>query len=189
VSVARNLALSATDGTGWSFRLDGDDTLDVDGWCALVRDPRFGTTPWHPTNLLDHEGHRSVHWFDDERLWAPREVEERWTSPMPFHPNNVVVRSDLALGVGGWPAVRVNEDLLWCFALNEHEPGLALAHVTLRYRKWERQTVGAARYVTDKTAAFAYIERVVNARRARAGLAPIVAPPAGPGALYRTEGD
>jgi hypothetical protein len=184
VSACRNLALAATGGDGWVFRLDGDDELDVPGWVALVADPAFGTAEWHPTNLTDQHGHPTAHWFAQPRRWERWEVVEAWASPMPFHPNNVVVRAGLALAVGGWPALRVNEDLLWCFSLNEVAPGLALPHVTLRYRRWDEQVVAAADYLADKTAAFGLIAAVVNARRARAGLAPVVQPAAGVGALY-----
>lgn len=184
VSAARNMALAATSGDGWVFRLDGDDTLDVDGWEALLADPRFGSTPWHPTNLTDQDGQPTPHWFAEPRRWEAREVEEQWTSPMPFHPNDVVARADLVLAIGGWPAMRVNEDILWCFGLNQHAPGLALPYVTLRYRRWERQTVSDDRYLADKDAAFRFIEAVTNARRATAGLSPVRAPRPGAGTLY-----
>ncbi len=176
VAAARNLALSATSGDGWVFRLDGDDTLDVEGWQSLLADPLFGTTHWHPTNLTDQHGKPTPHWFNTSRLWGRHAVEENWTTPMPFHPNNVVVKAELALEVGGWPALRVNEDILWCFALNQCEAGHALPHVTLRYRKWEQQTVNGDRYLADKAAAFTFIEAVTNTRRTKTGLAPIRAP-------------
>jgi hypothetical protein len=184
VSACRNLALSATGGEGWVFRLDGDDEVDIPGWVALVDDPSFGAAEWHPTNLTDQHGQPTVHWFDQVRWWKPREVEESWTSPMPFHPNNVVVRTELALAVGGWPALRVNEDILWCFSLNDTTPCLALPHITLRYRRWEHQVVADANYLTDKQTAFALIAAVTNARRTRSGLDPITPPTAGAGALY-----
>jgi hypothetical protein len=184
VSCARNLALSATGGQGWVFRLDGDDELDVAGWTNLVADPAFGSEAWHPTNLLTGEGGRTAHYFDQPRRWERSAVEEHWTSPLAFHPGNVVVRAELALAVGGWPALRLNEDLAWCFALNALEPGLGLPHVTLRYRRWAKQTVADVSYVQDKAQAYAFITATVNARRSRAGLAPITAPPATAGALY-----
>lgn len=184
VSVARNLLLGAMGGDGWVFRLDGDDVLDCAGWEGLLSDPRFGSTLWHPTNLVCQDGGRTPHWFDAERLWQPREVEELWTSPMLFHPNNLVVASSLALAAGGWPALRVNEDILWCFTLNRQEAGLALPHVTLRYRRWDRQTVGEGDYLAAKADAFRLIEAVTNARRAEDGLEPVRAPRLGGAALY-----
>jgi hypothetical protein len=186
VSVARNMALSVIGGDGWVFRLDGDDVLDTAGWEALLADPRFGSTLWHPTNLTDPDGRRAPHWFEEARLWQAREVEERWASPMLFHPSNVVVAAELALAVGGWPAMRVNEDILWCFSLNQQAPGLALPHVTLRYRRWENQTVSDPSYAGAKAGAFRLIEAVTNARRAAAGLDPIRAPQPGVAAMYRT---
>ena len=176
VSAARNMALAATGGDGWVFRLDGDDTVDVGGWKMLLADPRFGTTPWHPTNLTDQNGLPTAHWFAEPHLWQIRAVEEHWTSPMPFHPSNIVVQTQLALSVGGWPALRVNEDILWCFGLNQHAAGLALPHVTLRYRRWEQQTVNGNSYLLDKAKAFQFIEAVTNARRKLTGWPPVSAP-------------
>lgn len=117
-------------------------------------------------------------------MWRPRELEEHWSSLLPFHPNNVVARAGLVLAIGGWPALRVGSGVLWCFGLNQHEAGLALPYVTLHYRKWGRQTVAHDRYISDKSDVFAFTEAVTNARRQRSGLGLIAAPPAGPSALY-----
>ena len=184
VSAARNAALAAAAEGGWVFRLDGDDCLDVDGWVELFADPLFGTTAWCATNLLTFDGQQTVHWFDAPRRWARGQVAEQWTAPMLFHPNNIVVDAALALATGGWPALRVNEDIAYCFAVNDAEPGVALPHVTLRYRKWAHQTVAQDTYLRDKADAFATIAAVANARRARIGLGPVTAPQVGSAALY-----
>jgi len=184
VSACRNLALGVTEGDGWVFRLDGDDELDVQGWVGLLDDPHFGTVEWHPTNLTDFNGRPTVHWFDERKRWPKGSVEESWSSPMAFHPNNVVARSDLALAVGGWPALRVNEDILWCFALNREAEGLALPHVTLRYRQWEHQVVAGEEYAKDKRQHFDLITAMVNARRRREGQDPIHTPAVLPASLH-----
>lgn len=184
VSAARNLALDAVEAEGWIFRLDGDDTVNVPGWQRLLTDPLFGSTPWHATNLTDHTGRITPHWFSHPRLWAQDEVAAAWTSPMSFHPNNIVVRTKLAREVGGWPPLPVGEDLLWCFLLNERAPGLALPHVTLRYRKWSKQTVARREYLREKRSAFEEIERAVNQSRTSRGLPPVCSPSPTPGAHY-----
>lgn len=186
--MARNLALACTGGSGWVFRLDGDDVLDVDGWVALVSDPRFGQFLWHPTNLVDMEGVATPHWFRSSRVWGVRQVEEEWSSPMPFHPNNIVVDASLALRSGGWPALEVAEDLLWCFTIGGLEEGLSLPHVTLRYRRWGMQTVASEGYLRSKSSAFRFAEGVVNARRAACGLEPVRAPAVGGASLYLDRG-
>jgi hypothetical protein len=191
VSTARNIALgSAIDSGGddsWVFRLDGDDELDVDGWHDLVRDPHFAMAAWHPTNLVTTDGARTAHWFDEMRMWPRQSCVENWTSPMPFHPNNVVVRTELAAVSGGWPALVVNEDLLWCFELNALEGGLALPHVTLRYRRWSGQTVAGNDYASAKSRSFHSIAAIVNSRRRREGLGAVSPPAPETAALYRTD--
>jgi hypothetical protein len=187
-AAARNLALAATGGSGWVFRLDGDDLVDVDGWAELVTCAEFGRHDWHGTNMVTVDGDRTAHWFDDGRHWPAGSVAEHWTSPMPFHPNNLVVRTDLALAVGGWPAMRVNEDLLWCLLCSEHADGSTIAAVTLRYRRWERQVVADSGYLSAKAEAFTFAEHVINANRRRRGRQPVNAPAAGVAVLYPAHG-
>lgn len=184
VSAARNIALSNTGGSGWVFRLDGDDLVDVAGWLGLLSDPLFGSELWHPTNVVTLQGEKTPHWFNTSRRWDLCEVEQSWSSPMMFHPNNVVADTSLVLTCGGWPALRVNEDILFCFTPNSVAAGLALPHVTLKYRKWEHQSVNGSTYAADKAAAFRFILASVNARRARAGMFPIFAPAPSVGSLY-----
>jgi len=181
VSCARNRALQESGGVGWVFCLDGDDEVDVPGWCALVDDPAFGSTPWHPTNLVRMDGTTAGRrdprrWIEHPRLWAVREVEENWTSPMVFLPGNIVCRADLALAAGGWVAMRVVEDVGWCPHVNALEAGLALAHVTRRSRKWDRQTTGEPSFGPDKASAYVFLAACINANRARAGLPPVWPP-------------
>ena len=176
VSTARNRALTATRGLGWVFRLDGDDEVDVAGWCALVDDPAFGSTQWHATNTLNFDGHPGTRWFSQPRLWAVREVQENWVTPMVFLPGNIVCRADLALAAGGWAALRVVEDVAWCFRVNELEAGLALPYGTCRVRKWDKQTTGEDAFVADKDSAYAFLAASTNARRAREGLPPVYPP-------------
>lgn len=188
VASARNqalaLALAGADESDWVFRLDGDDVVDVAGWIALLEDPWFGSAAWHATNLLTVDGERTPHWFDRSRWWEPGEVAERWTSPMAFHPGNVVARVDLVADTGGWPGLTVNEDLLFAFSLNEYAAGLGLPHVTLRYRRWAGQVVAGDDYLTRKAEAFRVVAAVTNARRLRRGMLPVTEPPPGKASLY-----
>lgn len=187
VSAARNAALAGVGG-GWVFRVDGDDLVDSDGWAGLLADPGFGSAPWCATNLLTVDGEPTPHWFDRPRTWAAGEVAEAWTTPMVFHPNNIVADASLVLAVGGWPAIGVNEDIAFCFAINDLAAGAALPHVTLRYRKWAHQTVAGDTYVRDKAAAFAFIAASATARRARYGGRAVRAPAVLPGSLYLPDG-
>lgn len=178
VSACRNAALAVAD-DGWVFRLDADDELDIDGWVQLVEHPRFGAADWCATNVTI-DGEPSPHWFDDERDWPRHSVAEAWSSPMPFHPNNVVARTRLAHAAGGWPALRTNEDIGYVFALNQLADGNAIPAVTLRYRRWEHQSAAAPSYPGDRAIAFTFLTKVTNARRAAVDLPPISAPEPAP---------
>ncbi len=185
VSAARNAALTEAAGEGgWVFRVDGDDLINPDGWADLLADPDFATTPWVATNLTTCDGQPTPHWFTGRRRWHIGEAADTWTTPMAFHPNNIVVDASLALAIGGWPAMGVNEDIAYAFAINDLSEGIGLPHVTLRYRKWEHQTVAGGTYLRDKADAFAHIAAVTNARRAHTGLPPVTAPAVLPGSLY-----
>jgi len=180
-AVTRNRALAQTAGTGWVFRLDGDDEVDVAGWCALVDDPGFGSTHWHATNTLGFDGRPGTRWFSAPRLWAVREVQENWTSPMVFLPGNIVCRADLALAAGGWAALLTVPDVAWCFRVNELEPGLALPYGTCRVRKWDKQITSQEAFGADKGASYEFLAASINARRAREGLPPVCPPMLLPG--------
>jgi hypothetical protein len=177
VAAARNHALVRSSGH-WIMPVDADDTLAPRGVMEAVRSlVEDDSIAWLATNrvlLSDHSP--TKRWISEARKWAPRELEENWTSPFPFHPNNMIVNRDLAMQAGGWPGLGVLEDLAFCLAVGGLAPGLAVPITTVCYRKWEHQVTAASTYKVAKEGSVRVIEAMVNARRASDGLDPIVAP-------------
>jgi glycosyltransferase involved in cell wall biosynthesis len=178
VSVARNRALSRAAG-GWVYPLDDDDLLDAAGLAAMLSDPALDMAGWASSNRVLLDGQRTVHWRDELRRWLPGDLEEAWAAPFPFHPNSVLVRTDIALAAGGWPAVPANEDLGFALAVSALADGVSLTHTVTRYRAWDGQAVNAAAYRPGKAESWTMIGAVVNARRAIRGDAPIRIPDIG----------
>ncbi len=173
---ARNAALAAATGD-WVVPLDSDDLLDPDGFAAVARalQQADAGTGWVGCNRLLVAGDRTPYWVEAERAYPVGSLAEAWTSPFPFHPNSAVVRRDLVLSIGGWPAT-VNEDIGALLLLNEEAAGTTHPAVLTRYRVWEGQITAAPAYHPDKVTAFATMEAMVNARRRRAGRPPVTCP-------------
>lgn len=181
VSAARNAALTAASGE-WVVPLDADDELDTDGFAELLG--RLVGAPasvgWVGANRVLLDGARTPHWFDSSRSFVAGELAPRWSSPFAFHPNSWLVRRELLLQVGGWPATGVNEDLAAVLLVSEEADGRVEPAVLTRYRVWPGQEIAGEAYVEDKAGAFAVVEALVNARRRRAGRTPVHRPSAGP---------
>jgi hypothetical protein len=176
VSGARTAALAVATGT-WVVPLDADDLLDPEGFAVLVAalrrvDPATG---WVGCNRLLVDGGATPYRVDGERHYPPGGLAEAWTSPFPFHPNSAAVRRELMLAVGGWPAM-INEDVAAMLLLGEESAGALHPAVLTRYRVWDGQITAGPDYHPDKVVAFATIEAMVNARRRRAGRAPVTRP-------------
>lgn len=185
VSVARNMALAHTDAT-WVFPLDADDLAEPAGLAELLdvaeSDPTLG---WVAGNRVLVDGSRTRHWFDQPRTWVEGELAQQWAAPFCFHPNTVLVRRDLALTAGGWPATGVNEDLALVLLVSELAGGRSAPTVATRYRAWDAQETAATTYEADKALAFDLVEVLVSARRSESGRAPVSAP--SPGRAYGTD--
>jgi hypothetical protein len=185
VSVARNIALAHAKAP-WVFPLDADDLAEPTGLAGLLdvaeNDPTVG---WVAGNRVLVDGSRTRHWFDQPRTWVGGELAQQWAAPFCFHPNTVLVRRDLALTAGGWPATGVNEDLGLVLLVSELVGGRTVPTVATRYRAWDGQETAATTYQADKALAFDLVEVLVSARRAESGRAPVSAP--SPGRAYGTE--
>jgi glycosyltransferase involved in cell wall biosynthesis len=177
-SAARNTALAAAAGE-MVMPLDHDDLLDADGLFRLLGDPRTERSAWVAGNAQLLDGSFTAHRVVDACLFQPRQLEEHWSSPFPFHPNIVLARRDAALAAGGWPALSANQDLGYVFSLNRTRSGWALPFSLIRYRTWEEQTVAQGYYPELKALDFAFLIATLNAERAAAGLGPITAPEPG----------
>lgn len=180
-SAARNAALAAAAGE-WVVPLDADDELDAGGFGALlgVLTGCPADVGWVGANRLLVDGSRTPHWVESPRCFAAGELAPLWTSPFLVHPNSCLVRREVLLGSGGWPAVGVNEDLAAILLASEDAAGRVEPAVLTRYRVWPGQEVASAAYAHDKPAAFTVVAALVTARRGRAGRAAVQPPAAGP---------
>lgn len=168
VAAARNVALSQASGDV-ILPLDADDLLIPSGVIEMMKELSSADHGWVAGNRRYIDGSRTPHWICDRQQWSPGHLAQHWMTPFVFHPNCIVVHRDLALGVGGWPALRTNEDLAFVFALARISSGCAIPDIMLGYRSWPGQMTRSPNYLLNKQNAFAYIETVENAwRRAKA---------------------
>lgn len=175
-AAARNTGLSRATGR-WVVPLDADDLLDESGLKTLAG--RIQALPpsvtWIGASRIGLNGEPTPHTLLSERQWPRHSREKNWTVPFPFHPNVVTARTAHALTAGGWPGLDVNEDLLYVMSLGGLGDGITVPEPLIRHRSWAGQTTHQS-YPERKLTAFNTTEKVMNARRAQAGLDPIQRP-------------
>lgn len=180
IACARNIGLAKAKG-GWVTPLDADDVLDERGLTALLMtlDRNRGLS-WLAGNRLLMDGRRTAHWNAEPRYWPAGALADSWTSPFPFHPNCLLVQTDVALRIGGWPAVPVNEDMGFALLVAEEAPGASNVPVLTHYRVWDRQETARPAYPALKEFAFPVIAKLLNERRHARGRSSVEAPVPGP---------
>lgn len=180
IAQARNVGLGITTGA-WVMPLDADDLLNAEGLTSVLR--RVATQSqevgWVAVNRTLMDGSKTLHWNTEFRKWNIGDLASTWSSPFPFHPNSVLARRDMALRVGGWPALPANEDMAWSLLLSEVAEGVLFTDVVLFYRTWDGQEVSRAGYLHDKSLSFRAIEGMINAVREPFGRTLIQSPGAG----------
>lgn len=185
VSATRNLALSHIS-SDLTTVLDADDVIVEDGCVSATN--AFREAPglgWVGLSRTFMDGMPSQHTLHSSETFLAGELSERWTAPFLFHPNSIMVRTSLLRSVGGWPALRSNEDLGMALSVSELAPGQTLPEAITRYRVWERQEVAKSQYSELKQSSFSFIESVINSRRADLGRQPIFSPRDAGGAYGR----
>ncbi|MGC8461973.1 MAG: glycosyltransferase family 2 protein [Candidatus Dormibacteria bacterium] len=175
-SAARNYALASSTGT-WVMPLDHDDLVDASGLLHALHEPKATKYDWFVGQAVNVGGSR-----DQKRVrnpgavWAPRQLEETWQCPLQFHPNIIIARRDLALSVGGWPAISGVQDLVFLMFLNRHAAGTEVDHCFTHIRRWDMQTTSQAYWLDVKKQDFHLLGAIINAERSQHGLAPVSVP-------------
>jgi hypothetical protein len=189
-AVSRNRVLPYLDDLGggldstWVYPLDADDAVDADELSALLCDSVFlhdSRYEWIASSrvLLGDVGSdiTTVYTFDAARTYQQWELMDQWESPGYFHSNSVMVRAELLLAVGGWPAMAGHEDVALSALLADSGPGAALPYHVTRYRLWDGQTIRQPWLTEQRNENMIRIAASANARRRRTGRRDLVAVP------------
>jgi hypothetical protein len=178
VSAARNLGLAQADGDS-IMPFDGDDLLLADGVRHAIdlleqhRDVGWvgGASEIYETETVssDNEVHRlaraSNHHVPDHLVhWRAGTLGYPVGRPWPFHPNVLLVRTAVALSVGGWPAVPASEDKGFSARLAASVDGLQTPRALIAYRLWEHQTTNSAGFSKLDAAATTFNLRTLGLR-------------------------
>lgn len=173
--VSRNTALAHVQ-TEWLMPLDHDDVVYVEGLLAIWEQARQTSFDWIAGNVHVLEIGPSPHYSPTPRLFRVRELEENWTAPFAFYPNAVLMRTAAVLRAGGWPGLSSSEDLGLILRLNASSAGAFFPETLFQYRVWPEQMTQENGYSAVKAENFSLLEKMVNAQRTEANLAPIKAP-------------
>lgn len=183
ISAARNASLPFAQ-NDFIVPVDADDLIEVSGVKAAVEymteNKGLG---WVSLNRTLMDGTPTSHWKNTARVYSPGELAMEWTAPFSFHPNSIVYRTSTIVGIGGWPAVGVNEDLGAALLASERDSGAFLPDILTRYRVWDKQVVAEEWYSSAKRLSFLFLEEIVNAVRYTAGRGQISSP-AEPGGAH-----
>lgn len=145
VSTARNVAATRAPEFSWVLPIDGDDLLVAEGVLELAEclDAVSPSTGWVASNRTEMDGTTGPWWASRERTYEPGELNAEYRHPHTFHPNNVAYRREALFAVGGWPAMPGGEDLALTLRVAARYSGAVTCTVTVRYRRWEKQTMNS----------------------------------------------
>lgn len=168
VAAARNHALRASRGQ-IIVVLDADDEL-LPGALSVYAAPlqSHSTCGWVAAGHVDAEGQWNPAWPQRvARAFTAGELVDAWSSPFLWHPNNLAVRRELALAVGGWPALRYGEDRALLLTVSEHAAGVFVPSATVHHRRWAGQTIRATDVLSAEAEhARQFTAQMLTARRA-----------------------
>lgn len=163
VSTARNVAASVDIAANaeWVLPLDADDLAVGPGLrelCELVASLEKPAT-WVGTNRTELDGSPPRSRIDARREMPPGVANAEYTHPYCVHPNNVAYRPAVVVASGGWPATPGGEDLALFLQVAKHHSGILDPAVTVRYRRWESQTVRQGEFTAGRPMRYLVLSR------------------------------
>ena len=164
-ATARNWALTHAAGN-LVFTLDADDELVPEGLIAacesLASDPMIG---WVAGMRTTPDGEQLWYPLDEERDFPAGDTAallNGWVAL--FHPNAIVARRELMLGVGGWFAVPTGEDWVMAVNLNRAAAGRFLPQVLSTYRVWEGQVTRETSFKHERAMVRKFVRAIEESR-------------------------
>ena len=167
ISAARNIALFNSE---WDYiiPIDADDTFNTDWFIEIIEkiyNWNFLEYWWIGLNRKLTDWSKTPHWNSSESKYKKWEFSKEWSAPFKFHPNTLIIKSDIAKLIWWWPAIIPNEDLAFVLLLSEKTDWIILTTHFINYRIWEKQTINELSYLPDKKIAFKVIESYINTIR------------------------
>ncbi len=161
----------------WVMALYPGDTLVAGGLCDLLTEPVLRGVKWcgGKVVLVGNRGTETVSTVTP-REWKRYELAENWTIPFAYHPATLIVRSQILLAAGGWPALTGSENLGLALNVSDLADGVVTAHTILRRQLPVVTARSQGRRAVNRQSAFATITAVLSARRSLEGM-PGISPP------------